>query len=428
MYLRTIFVFVCLLVVSQMASSTYVPPAGCKGTRNPLPPITGSPVLIKTVPNGKLFMDYSVDAPIRLAHVYGSAYQMGFAMGQLLKDDLETFLPDVMTYFSGQTESELPPILPAWLRKMIAEKGTPFALDFTYTLTKPYTPQHFEDEIQGMADGSGMDIKLIRRLNMIPELIKAHCSMIGAWGPAINETAPGSTLYQLRALDWNTDGPFQEKPAILVYHPDNGVPFASWGWTGFVGALSGYSSSSVGICEKYWGGYNGTYFMEGYPFHYLLRDILQFDGDIKSAYERIENAQRTCAIFVGLGDNKSNEFRAVEYSHDILNIYSDTTYPVYPAHPQKKGLIYIDKHFQPSNDPCLANLVLESYGKLDTQHLLWAASVHKTGDAHAAIYDYAKNYMYVSAASVASKPPIVPAYDRQFVGYNMLDLWAEPRP
>jgi hypothetical protein len=42
------------------------------------------------------------------------------------------------------------------------------------------------------------------------QLIQAACSMFGAWGKAISNT--NGTLYQLRALDWSTDGPFQQVP------------------------------------------------------------------------------------------------------------------------------------------------------------------------------------------------------------------------
>ena len=39
---------------------------------------------------------------------------------------------------------------------------------------------------------------------MIGELTKGSCSMYGAWG---NATQDNKNL-QLRALDWDTDGPF----------------------------------------------------------------------------------------------------------------------------------------------------------------------------------------------------------------------------
>ncbi len=46
---------------------------------------------------------------------------------------------------------------------------------------------------------------------------KGSCSMFGAWG---NATKDSKTI-QLRALDWDIDGPFRKYPAILVYHPSN---------------------------------------------------------------------------------------------------------------------------------------------------------------------------------------------------------------
>ena len=43
-------------------------------------------------------------------------------------------------------------------------------------------------QCQGMADGLGgaVPYKKIIQLQMIPEVVKADCSIIGAWGPSIN--------------------------------------------------------------------------------------------------------------------------------------------------------------------------------------------------------------------------------------------------
>ena len=42
---------------------------------------------------------------------------------------------------------------------------------------------------------------------MLGELTKGGCSMYGAWGDAVANT--NSNLWQLRALDWDVDGPFK---------------------------------------------------------------------------------------------------------------------------------------------------------------------------------------------------------------------------
>merc|ERR1711991_719685 len=164
-----------------------------------------------------------------------------------------------------------------------------------------------------MGDGSSVDIKDIRRVHMIGELTQGHCSMYGAWGAA---TATGATL-QLRALDWDTDGPFQDYPQVTVYHADDqnavsveggqGHSFANVGWTGWIGSISGVSSKQMAISEI------GVSFPDksfgktsriGVPFTFLLRDILQFDDSLDNAIDHIKNAHRTCDLILGVGDGK----------------------------------------------------------------------------------------------------------------------------
>ena len=38
--------------------------------------------------------------------------------------------------------------------------------------------------MKGVCDASGVDFKILRRIHMIGELTKGHCSMFGAWGNA----------------------------------------------------------------------------------------------------------------------------------------------------------------------------------------------------------------------------------------------------
>ena len=47
-------------------------------------------------------------------------------------------------------------------------------------------------------------------------------------------------------------GLLQKFPEVLVYHPNegNGHAYAVLTWTGFVGAITGYSSVELGVCEK----------------------------------------------------------------------------------------------------------------------------------------------------------------------------------
>ena len=104
-------------------------------------------------------------------HVYGSPYDMGFAHGTLLKD----LILKIMPAFYERSEAELEAyvtFLPKDVADLIVHLGFDGALDLTYLVTEPYTPSYFYEEMRGLADASGIDYTLLRRVHMIPELIK----------------------------------------------------------------------------------------------------------------------------------------------------------------------------------------------------------------------------------------------------------------
>ena len=46
---------------------------------------------------------------------------------------------------------------------------------------------------------------------------------------------------------------------------------------------------------------NETYLAKGYPFSYLIRDILQYDQTVEDADKRITTADKTCDLILGVG-------------------------------------------------------------------------------------------------------------------------------
>ena len=268
----------------------------------------------------------------------GNAYERGFAHGSILKNDTAEFYSRVYPFLNRAFYKLLTGLSHGCQRiaSWIAKVGLGVALDATYDITEKYTGQWFKDEMKGLADGSGVDEKYIRRVHMIGELTQGHCSMYGAWGAA---TATGATL-QLRALDWDTGGPFQDYPQITVYHAgeandEEGHSFANVGWVGWIGSISGISSKQMAISEigvSFPDKSFGKTSREGVPFTFLLRDILQFDNSLDNAIDHIKNAHRTCDLILGVGDGKpqantsSAPFRGIQYSHSVANFYDDTEY------------------------------------------------------------------------------------------------------
>lgn len=104
-------------------------------------------------------------------HVYGDPYSMGFAHGQLLKGQINTTIPAFYQHVLQEVDNEID-FLPKEIRDLISKYGLGGALDLTYELTKEYIPSYFIEELQGLAEGSGVDYQLLLRVHMLPELTK----------------------------------------------------------------------------------------------------------------------------------------------------------------------------------------------------------------------------------------------------------------
>lgn len=147
---------------------------------------------------------------VRILHVSGSHYEMGYQHGLLLKyeclENLRAFL-----YFSEQIGHSLDQLLDIW------------------NVMKDYVPQEYIEEMQGMADGAGVSFNDIVAVYVSFECCGIlNCFGISAWGPATKS----NKLIHARSIDFplNIKDPITGKCAhdnsvLLVREPDDG--FAS---------------------------------------------------------------------------------------------------------------------------------------------------------------------------------------------------------
>jgi len=237
--------FSYIIVIASILSVSYS--AYCHGKPDPNAQpnnygyTTADLQLINTVDHGKAYLAGPTDQQFYVLHLYGSPYEMGYAHGQLLKDVVIQFVDQVWEYITD--EMPYSNVFPGLDNATLQE-----ALAITADATAPWTPDRFYDEMQGLADATGISFDEILRIHMLPSLTQGHCSMFGAWGNATLESQHGD-LIQLRALDWDTEGPFKDFPMVSVYHPVDGHPFANIAFTGFVGSITGVSSSRCSISE-----------------------------------------------------------------------------------------------------------------------------------------------------------------------------------
>lgn len=407
---------------------------------NAYPILDADPVLMRTSTNGKAFQVGTGGDAYWMIHVYGTPYEMGFAHGTMMKAEAQSMVNQTMAYLQGQVEQALAG-LPTWLRDWVAKVGLDAALDLTADITAPYTGEYFFEELHGLADGAGVDYQDVLRIHMIGELTQGDCSMYGAWGTAT--AATGHTM-QLRALDWDTSGPFRDHPAVVVYHPvangTNGHAFANVGFVGWIGGLTGQSSKQMAISEIGVSFPDKTFGKEsrvGIPFTFLLRDILQFDDTLNDTIHRIKTAHRTCDLILGAGDGKEEAkamggFRGFEYSYSVANVVSDTNLiPVNSTwHAPIDDVVYWGMDWLcPAYNLALGNQLRKWHGNITTENTVRdIVSIVQTGNLHAAVYDLTTQDMTVSFCKKSTDTSDAPmyAYDRQFTRIDLNAAFALP--
>lgn len=296
--------------------------------------------------------------------------------------------------------------------------------------------------IAGIASAIDMPAWRVASFVMIPQAIQASCSMAGMWADALPADTTAALL-QLRALDWDTSGPFQQFPLLTTYHIDSGYPggghtFSSLGWTGLIGTLTGMSSAGIGISEKVFAKYplyKDTWV--GKPWHFMLEDVLLYAQDSDEALSAIASANRTAGIFIGVGQATGAEtnFRALQTTDKFMNVWNAINFPAYPpAHPLLSNTVFLNKHEQPSNELCMGALMSKYHGSYTAQIVAqYIAPMEQTGDMHLAVMAFngkdaslGPNEMWIANAAPAPSANVTgtPAYTRPFTVLNMDDLWA----
>ncbi|GMH74798.1 hypothetical protein TL16_g06559 [Triparma laevis f. inornata] len=371
--------------------------------------------------------------------MWGTPYEQGFAHGTMMASEISDFFTSTYEYLGDALVEELPQLrFPEWFLDLVVEKGLDWALDWTANATAEFTAPEFFDELKGIADGSGVDYALLLRIHMLPEATKGACSMIGA---ADTATAT-SNLLQLRALDWDVDGPFKDHANLIVYHNDNDPDRVSWAniaWTGFIGSVTGFNSQKMSISEIGVTFPDDTFGKEsrhGIPFVNLLRDVLEKESTFQGADNRITDADRTCNLILGVGDAKTSQFNAVQYSADVVNfITSDNLLPVNDTwHAPITDITYFGMDWlcpaysEVLHDQLVANVPLTPANMIED-----VIAITQTGNLHIAVYDLAENNVYLSFARKSSDDGKNDregdmAFERTFTRIDTAALFSTPQP
>jgi len=316
-------------------------------------------------------------------HLKGTPYEMGYQHGALMKKDVRENMEYLVHEKGGTKLVDFGPI-----------KVTPKQLIATILrIQQPHVPKKFFEELDGLADGSGLDRQDARVGNFIPEMF--HCS-----GFAIMDSATkDGTLYHGRVLDYAIDWRLQEHAVIIVAEPNDGIPFVNVSYAGFIGSVTGMNANHVSIGEM---GGRGLGHWEGIPMAFLVREALEKGNTLEEAIGVFRDNPRTCEYYYVIADAKDNTAVGMEASWDEFQVIRPgTKHELLPLPVKDCALLSAGDRYQE-----LVRRVKEKHGNIGPEDALrlMDRGVAMKSNLHNVLFEPKSTRFWVANASADKKP------------------------
>lgn len=279
--------------------------------------------------------------------VSGNAFQRGEAIGKLSAD---------LLYYQEK-------VFVDQIREIVPSDGYLKFLRFFIVLFNrnlgENVPEEFRDEIYGISLSCTHEYDFIgtpyeRQLNYhsahdlghaMQDYMLVGCSSFASWG----ENSADTSLIIGRNFDFYMGDKFAANKLVSFYEPEEGYKFASIGWPGMIGVLSGMNETGLTVTINAAKSTMPT--ASATPISILTREILQYASTIDEAYAIalkrktfvsesiligsardgraaiIEKSPEQTALFNGSGSQIicTNHYQSEAFSHDERNLENIAT-------------------------------------------------------------------------------------------------------
>ena len=244
---------------------------------------------------------------VTILHLNGSNYEMGYQHGFLLKDEIKENMRMITLFFEKRGYS-YNVVLEIW------------------DVMKGFLPQQYKDEMQGMADGSGVSFEEIAVYNTWPAVVNhifVSCCGAAIWGSATVD----DKLYHMRSLDIlqpglgikdpETETTFRENQVLIVRKPDNGYASIYPASAGAVYSWGGLNEEGIAISANTCLTYDSTFL--GISAAFRMRMVLDY-ADTAEEVINIINSNRTCGWNFIISDGKVPIGYVIEQTANLLYV------------------------------------------------------------------------------------------------------------
>ena len=240
---------------------------------------------------------------LKIVYLEGSPYDIGHQHGELLGEWVRRSSAQLLGYFEDYLKV---PWIGGWL--------VDWWLDRSWGESLPFIPTDYLEELQGLSDAAGVPMNDLWRIHAIPDRTYA-CANFAAWGRA---TADGRMIH-LRNLDWNIEAGIQRYPVIFVVHPTGKRIYASAGWAGFIGVLTGVNEHGLSIGQV--GAETADVDYHGLPMPFLIRRVLEESASLGDAVRIVTKGPRTVGINYLIADAEARRAVAIETTRNFAAVF-----------------------------------------------------------------------------------------------------------
>jgi len=250
--------------------------------------------------------------------VSGPAYERGKAIGKLTSD---------LLYFQEKVfVDQIKEIVPSesYLKFLRF-----FIVLFNRNLGKN-VPEEFRDEIYGISLSCTHEYDFIgtpyeRQLNYhsahdlghaMQDYMLVGCSSFACWG----ENSADSSLIIGRNFDFYMGDDFAHNKLVSFYQPENGYRFASVGWAGMTGVLSGMNETGLTVTIN--AAKSDLPAASATPISILTREILQYASTIEEAYAIARKRKTFVSESILVGSAKDGRAAIIEKSPEKIALFT----------------------------------------------------------------------------------------------------------
>ena len=314
--------------------------------------------------------------------VKGSPHEMGYQLGTLLKDEIT----EGLNTFLAAAQQEAP------------EAFSNKALDKAWEINAPYIDERIKEEMQGLAEATGLDIRKIRRSHMVPVVGTYSCSGVVVWGQA---SATGHT-YQIRNLDFSKDAGLQDHPLVVVYVPDKGAVQVNVSFAGYIASHTGMNANHLVFGEIGESPQSEfPYDLHGAHFSFLFRKMMYDATSLDDIIHTIETTPLIKRYFLFFSDGRKESQGGVKVlvsTPDTVkyHIWRDNDSTDIDAPNVLPYVVY-----NTMNNPVAFRLLKENYGKFDAEKMieLSRAVADENGNLMDVVYDATTLEMWIAYAN-----------------------------